>query len=387
MTSIKKKDQKEALSIIETVAAGNTRLALDLYQQLRSNEGNLFFSPYSISSALAMTYAGARENTQKEMAQALHFPEEQDVLHEAFDLLNDSLVKAGKKRHVQMRIANNLFPSWDHPFRKAYLKLLKKYYGVRVTPLDYGDEESARDTINKWVEERTENRIQDLIGDGVLNSLTKLVLVNAIYFKGDWKNPFDADRTGEAPFRVGLEEEVTAAMMNGMHRFRYAENDLAQMLELPYAGDDLVMDVLLPAEDQGMAKLEDALTVENLSAWLGDMGETEVEVTLPRFELTFPFRLDEALKSLGMLDAFTDRADFSGMDGSRELFIGAVLHKAFVAVNEEGTEAAAATAVVMQTKMMAMPPVVFRADHPFLFLIREIHSGSVLFIGRVTNPA
>ena len=387
MNFFKKKDQEDELAGIEAVVQGNTKFALDLYQKLRSSEGNLFYSPYSISSSLAMTYAGAQENTQKEMAQALHFSVDQETLHPAFERLSAGLIEAGEQDHVQMKIANNLWPSQDHDFLKAYLKLLKKYYGVKITPLDYGDEESARTTINDWVEERTENRIQDLIAAGVLDSLTQLVLVNAIYFKGDWETPFDPDLTSEAPFRVDPQEQVMLAMMNCKHDFRYAETDLMQMLELPYAGDDLAMNILLPVEDSGLAKLEDNLTVENLETWTASLQKTEVEVTLPRFELTFPFRLDETLKSLGMRDAFTENADFSGMDGSRELFLGAVLHKAFVAVNEEGTEAAAATAVVMVTKMMAFPPVVFRADHPFLFIIREKHSGSVLFIGRVANPA
>ena len=387
MNFFKKKDQESELAMIEAVVQGNMKFALDLYQELRSSEGNLFYSPYSISSALAMTCAGAQENTLKEMEQALHFPADQEALHEAFERISAGVTEAGEQDHVQMKIANNLWPSHDHDFLKAYLKLLKKYYDVKITPLDYGDEESARTTINEWVEERTENRIQDLIAAGVLDSLTQLVLVNAIYFKGDWEIPFDPDLTSEAPFRVDPQEQIMLAMMNCKHNFRYAETDLMQMLELPYTGDDLVMNILLPVEDSGLAKLEEALTVENLETWLASLQETEVEVTLPRFELTFPFRLDGVLQSMGMRDAFTDKADFSGMDGSRELFIGAVLHKAFVAVNEEGTEVAAATAVVMVTKMMAFPPVIFRADHPFLFLIQEKHSGSVLFIGRVVNPA
>ena len=214
----------------------------------------------------------------------------------------------------------------------------------RSLPWILGDEEAARSTINEWVEERTGNRIRDLIVEGVLNSLTRLVLVNAIYFKGDWANPFDPDLTSEAPFRVQLEEQVMVSMMNCTHNFKVAETEGMQMLELPYCGDELVMDILLPAENAGLAQLEESLSVENLQEWLASLQETEVEVSLPRFEVEFPFRLDDTLQSMGMRDAFTDRADFLGMDGGRDLFIGSVLHKAFVAVSEVGTEAAAVSA-------------------------------------------
>jgi serpin B len=258
---------------------------------------------------------------------------------------------------------------------------------VRITQIDYGDEEAARHTINSWVEERTESRIKDLIAPGVLDRWTLLVLVNAIYFKGEWTSQFDGNLTGEAPFWVASDSQVQVSMMTQKHDFRVGEVDGLQILELPYAGDDLSMIVLLPKEMDGLAKLEGSLTVENLDGWTKVLTKTEVEVSLPRFELSFPFRLDDTLKSMGMLDAFSDQADFSGMDGTRELSIGAVLHKAFVAVNEQGTEAAAATAVIMQLKALSFPSVVFRADHPFFFLIRENGTGSILFIGRVIDPA
>jgi len=213
------------------------------------------------------------------------------------------------------------------------------------------------------------------------------VLVNAIYFKGTWANEFDPNLTADAPFLSASDAQVQVPMMTRKHNYRYAESAGMQVLELPYAGERLSMLVLLPAEVDGLAKLEDTLTAESLESWIKGLNETEVDVSLPKFELSFPFRLDDTLISLGMADAFTEQADFSGMDGSRELYIGAVLHKAFVAVNEQGTEAAAATAVIMQTKGLAISSIVFRADHPFVFLIRDTSTGSILFIGRVTNPA
>ena len=386
MKLFNQKSQKEDPSNLVSAVQGNTRFALDLYQKLRGTDGNLFFSPYSISTALAMTYAGAREDTQAQMAQALHFLLDQQQLHQAFTLLGANLEQAGKKGHVQLKVANTLWPRTGQKFLKKYLALVKKSYGVRITPIDYGDEEAARHTINSWVEERTESRIKDLIAPGVLDRSTRLVLVNAIYFKGLWTSQFDQNLTGEAPFWITPDNQVQVSTMNQKHDFKVGEGDGLQILELPYAGEALSMIVLLPREKDGLVKLEGSLTSENLDSWIKGLTETEVELSLPSFELAFPFRLDDTLKSMGMLDAFSEKADFSGLDGTRELFIGAVLHKAFIAVNEQGTEAAAATAVVMQTKSLSFPPVVFCADHPFVFLIRKNSTGSILFIGRLTNP-
>lgn len=377
------------LSSIGTAVQGNTQFALDLYQKLRTTEGNLIFSPYSISTVLAMTYTGARGDTQVQMAQAIHFLLDQKQLPPAFALLESKLGEAGEKGNVQLRAANALWPQKGFPFLKEFLALTSKYFGVLITPVDYGNGEAARHTINAWVEERTESMIKDLIAPGMLDALTRLVLVNAIYFKGDWASQFDRSRTSQEPFWAGSNGQVQVPMMTQKHKYRYGEGDDLQILELLYAGEDLSMIVLLPKETGGLAKLEDSLAVENLDRWTRNLELTEVVVSLPRFEATFPFRLDDTLKSMGMVDAFSGQADFSGMDGSQYLSIGAVLHKAFVAVNEQGTEAAAATSVVIQMKVLSFltPPIIFRADHPFVFLIRENSTGSILFIGRVVNPA
>jgi serine protease inhibitor len=382
----KPKVQENSASLQAAVQA-NTGFALDLYQKLRATEGNLFFSPYSISTALAMTYAGARGDTQTQMARALHFLPDQDQLHPAFAQLAARLEQAARQKQIQLMVANALWPAKGFPLLKEFLALAKKYYGVRITPVDFSAEETARHTINGWVEEKTENRIKDLIAPDVLEAATRLVLVNAIYFKGAWASPFDPALTGPAPFFTAAGASIQVPMMNRKKLFRYAESQDLQILELPYAGNSLSMLVFLPRENEGLARLEDSLVNEKLDEWIRDLAETEVQVSLPGFELTFPFRLDDTLKSMGMIDAFSDKADFSAMDASRTLFIGAVLHKAFVAVNEQGTEAAAASAVVMQLKTVAFPSIVFRADHPFIFLIREKETGSLLFIGRVVNPA
>ncbi len=382
-----KKEIAEEQSNLQTTILGNTGFALALYQNLHKLDGNLFFSPYSISTGLAMTYAGARTDTQTQMAQTLHFLPDQKNLHPAFAHLEAILEEAGKKGHVQLRVANTLWPRIGYKFLKAFLTLTKKFYGVRITQLDFGDGEAARLTINTWVEERTENKIKDLIAAGVLDDSTRLVLVNAIYFKGDWADRFDPGLTAPAAFLTLAGGKVQVPMMTLKHTFKYAEDDGLQVLELSYAGGDLSMVVLLPRDVNGLAQVEESLDVKNLDNWRKNLQETEVEVFLPRFELSFPFRLDDTLKSMGMENAFSTKADFSGMDGTRELYLGAVLHKAFVAVNEQGTEAAAATAVVMQTKALAISPIIFRADHPFVFFIRENSTGSILFIGRVVDPA
>jgi serine protease inhibitor len=386
MQLFRRKNRGNDQGQVDAVVLANRQFALDLYRKLQGLEGNLFFSPYSISTALAMTYAGARGDTQAEMARSLHFILDQDQLHPALANLEIRFESLSKQGHVQLKVANNLFPRQDYKLLKAYLTLVKDYYRVRVTPMDFSDEETARQTINTWVEKQTDGRIRDLIATGVLDDATRLVLVNAIYFKGAWSNPFDAALTAPAPFLTGSGMQVQVPMMNQKRVFRYAEDNDFQVLELPYSSNGLSMFVFLPRKLDGLAKFEGALTLETLDRRAQALQETEVQVSLPRFVLDFPFRLDEVLQELGMLAAFSDQADFSGLDGSRQLFIGAVLHKAFVEVNELGTEAAAATAVVMQTKAMVFPSMIFRADHPFVFLIRENSTGSILFMGRLKDP-
>lgn len=375
-------------SSIQTAVQGNTELALDLYQKLRTIEGNLFFSPYSVSTALAMTYAGARGDTEVQMAQTLHFLLDQEQLHLAFAALEAKLGDIGRKAHIQLKIANALWPQVGYPFFEEFLALTKEYYGVLISPVDYRDPETARQKINAWVEEKTQEKIKELISPGILDDLTRLVLVNAIYFKGNWASQFEKKLTKAATFLVTPSEKVEVPMMTQEHMFGYGEGDSLQILELPYVGDDLAMIVLLPKKVDGLVGLETALTVENLEKWMSHLRETEVRVFLPRFKMSRGINLNDALVSMGMVDAFDLlKANFSGMDGNENwLYIAAVLHKAFVDVNEEGTEAAAATAVVMKARCQPPPPPVFRADHPFVFLIRENYTGSVLFIGRVVNP-
>jgi serine protease inhibitor len=372
----------------EMVVQGNNAFALDLYAELKDRDGNLFFSPHSISTALAMTYAGARGSTEKQMAEVLHFDLEQKRLHPAFRELLDQLETGEGERGYQLSVANALWGQKGYEFLEKFLNLTKENYGAGLSELDFiGATETARQTINSWVEKETEDKIKELIKPGVLDQMTRLVLTNAIYFKGFWESQFEEEMTRPAPFTLVSGEKVQVPTMHRTADFKYAEAEDFQALELPYKGGDLSMTIFLPKETDGLAALEQSLTAEKLATWLSTLEEQEVIVALPKFRMTSEFSLAEVLKSMGMTDAFdVKEADLSGMTGKKDLFITAVLHKAFVEVNEEGTEAAAATGVVVALKSAPPSQPVFRADHPFLFLIRDLRSNSILFLGRVMDP-
>ncbi|KPJ51062.1 MAG: hypothetical protein AMJ41_00345 [candidate division Zixibacteria bacterium DG_27] len=370
----------------EIVVKGNNAFALDLYAQLKKEQGNLFFSPFSISTALGMTYAGARGNTERQMAEVLHFELGQEGLHPAFRELFMELNSRPGGRRYELSVANALWGQKGYRFLEEFRELVRKNYGGGLNQVDFVKaRETARRTINTWVEGETRGKITDLLKPGIINSWTRLVLTNAIYFKGYWASRFKEELTQEAPFTLVTGGKVNVPMMHLNGEFRYMEMDDLQALELPYLGGDLSMVVFLPKETDGIRNFEPSLTAGSLKKWLVRFREQEVLVALPKFKMTCDFRLDQALKSMGMTDAF-EEADFSGMTGRKELFIAAVVHKAFVEVNEEGTEAAAATAVVMEKGAVGQRPPVFRADHPFLFLIRDLRSNSILFLGRVMDP-
>jgi serpin B len=375
---------------LDALVGGNTAFAVDLYRVLASEPGNLFCSPLSISTALAMTYAGARTETEAEMAAALHFVLPQDRLHPAFAELDDRLARLEADGGFTLRTANGLWLERSFPFLGPYLDLVKADYDAEFRAADFvGAAEAARQEINAWTEERTEKKIRDLVPPGAVDPATVLVLVNAIYFKAAWADQFDAGATADAPFHVSADRAVTVPMMNRTGTLAYGENELAQVAELPYSGGVMSMVVILPRARDGLAKLEATLTAERLREWTSGLGERRVALSLPRFRLERGFVLNDALGSLGMRRAFDSDADFSGMTPSGGINISRVLHKAFVDVDEHGTEAAAATAVVMMRASAEVPetPVVFRADHPFLFLIRDRATGSILFLGRVVDPS
>jgi len=373
----------------DTIVDGNTAFALDLYAQLAAgSEGNLFLSPYSISTALAMTYAGARGETEAQMAETLHFALPQESLHEAFKKLLESQ-KSGGEESYELAVANALWGQKGYGFLDEFLELTRSHYGAGLKEVDFAaDSESARRTINAWVERETRNKIQDLIPPNSLSPLTSLVLTNAIYFKGKWEVPFEKNRTKEESFFTIGGKTIETPLMHQVDSYGYFEQDAFQALELPYIGDALSMVIFLPREKEGLADFEKTMTLENLKDWTARLSRRRVIVALPKFEMTSQFSLKETLQNMGMKDAFGGDADFSGMTAQNDLNIDKVLHKAFVEVNEEGTEAAAATGVIMaRTSLSHQPrPPLFRADHPFLFLIRDKRSGSILFLGRLVNP-
>jgi len=367
------------------VVAGNNAFAFDLYHKLAKDEGNLFFSPFSISTAFAMLHAGARTQTESEMAQVFHFPVEQDRLHVLYRELLASVDRGAAFEGYRLNVANRLWGQQGFPFLPAYLAVTRDMYGAELAPMDFAsDPEACRGTINQWVASKTEERIQNLMPAGSINALTRLVLTNAIYFKGTWATRFDEKKTTKMAFHVTTSNTVTVDMMTVEAKFPSTWADDVAILELPYKGKDLSMIVLLPDATDGLAALEDRLSVENLNDWLSTLVEREQPVYLPRFEMTKFFSLNGVLADMGMPSVFDPAAaDLSGIDGARDLFVQTAVHKAFVKVNEEGTEAAAATGISVGYTSVPTP---FTADHPFLFLIRDNVTGSILFLGRVTDP-
>jgi serpin B len=371
------------------VVEGNNAFAVALYGQLRKQDGNLFFSPESISTAFAMAYAGARDTTASEMARTLHFTLPSDRLHPAMGELLKNLNAAHDG--YQLHVADALWAERDYAFLDDFLKLTTSDYGAGFNRVDFkGAPEAVRSTINQWVEQKTENKIKDLLPPGSVSSTTKLVLTNAIYFKGDWQMQFDKASTQGEDFHLSQAQTIKAPLMHQQGRFSYFSGGTFQALDIPYKSRELSMIVFLPNDADGLAVLEQSFTAANAQKWIGQLQPvSKVVLTLPKFKMAQQFELGSALSAMGMSLAFNrNAADFSGMTGKRDLWISAAIHKAFVDVNEEGTEAAAATGIGMRSMAMVreQPPIVFRADHPFLFLIRDNRSGGILFMGRVTDP-
>jgi len=380
---------------LKQLAAANRTFALDLYHQLETMDGNLFYSPYSISSALAMTYAGAEGKTAEEMAAVLRFLMEEDRLHPAFNALDQYLEGLAKQEVpddmgevFQLNIANAIWGQKDFHFESDFLDTLATYYGAGLRLLDYIQvPEESRVTINDWVSDQTEERIQDLIPQGAINSDTRLVLSNAIYFKATWLEPFEESLTEDKIF-LGLDgEEFMIPMMSlgSDASFPYYQTEGFQAVDLPYLGGQVSMLVIVP--DEGMfPDFEVNLNSEILDEIVGNLTYQPMYLNFPKFEFETEISLATILANMGMPSAFNDGADFSGMTGTKDLFISDVFHKAFVSVDEEGTEAAAATAVEMSVTSAPENPLRLDVDRPFLFLIRDIQTNSILFMGRVVEP-
>jgi len=386
-----------APEVLDELVNGNNSFSLDLYQSVHDREGNLFFSPFSISMALAMTYAGARENTEAQMAQTMQFSLSQEVLHKAFNILDLDLSQIPenesneeREQFFQLNIANSIWGQRDYDFLTEYIDLLALNYGAGLQLVNFaGSPESTRQTINQWIEDQTAQKIKNLIPEGGIDSLTRLVLANAIYFKADWLHTFDKNNTQDLPFYLLNGENVTVPMMSfsSSKILPYTDGEGYQAVELPYVGGTTSMVVLIPDSGKFEA-FESELTSSEVKDILNDMVPNEVELTLPKFSFESEFSLKQNLSKMGMPEAFdAGRADFSGMDGKKELFIGDIFHKAFVAVDEKGTEAAAATAVIMEAMMAPVDNIELRVDRPFIFLIRDQSTGTILFLGRVLDPS
>ncbi len=369
----------------------NSNFAFDMYQVLREESGNFFYSPYSISLALAMTYGGARGETAHQMADSLHFTLLNERLHPAFNRLDMELSQRGEGakgkdgKGFKLNIVNAIWGQEDYEFIDTFLDLLAENYGAEVRTLDFASEpEDSRIVINNWVSDQTEDLIEDLIPQGIINTLTRLVLTNAIYFSAAWQHPLSADMTSDGPFYLLDAGEVIVPLMRQRESFGYAEGDDYQAVELPYDGRELSMLIILPKAGQ-FEIFEGSLDIQLVDDIVKRLEPNEIRVIMPKFTYESEFKLKDTLSDLGMIDAFLPEvADFSGMDGTDFLFIRDVIHQTFVAVDEAGTEAAAATAVMMELESM---PTVVSIDHPFVFLIRDIKTGSIIFIGRVLDPS
>lgn len=366
--------------------------AWDLYRQLQGRKGNLFFSPTSIDLALVMTWTGARGETAREMGATLNLAGHSGGNPESVSLAYGDLQKAivGTDVPYTLSIANRLWGQSGYRFRDSFLNPLDRDFGAGLQELDFErNSEGARQTINTWVEDQTEDKIQDLLPEGSLGSDVRLVLTNAIYFLGNWQHRFQGSDTADRPFHLETAEEIRVPTMHQTRSFNYAENDQAQIVALPYQGGDLEMVIVLPRDPAGLSAVESQMDGALLGAWTDNLERKTVRLWLPKFTLTGEFSLARVLGQMGMGKAFGHGADFSGMAEGSDLFISEVVHKSFIDVFEKGTEAAAATGVTIRTTSMpGVDPdaVSFVADHPFLFLIRHIETQNILFLGRMNDP-
>ncbi len=379
---------------VRDLVHGNNTFACKLYQELCSTPGNLFHSPLSISTAMAMTMVGARGVTQTQMQDALALPLDQGHLHQTFGSVVFDLQAEALQNQNQLFLATALWCQKGRSFLDTFLDCVESCYAATASAVDFKKAaEAARLTINEWVEDRTKGRIPDLLPPGQLTPLVRLVLTSAVYFHGRWDQQFDPKKTRAKQFHLaaGLRgAKISVPMMQLTGTFGYGAFQGLRALEIPYEGGELVMLILLPDKVGQLGAVEAQLTAENVAGWVAGLVPTRVEVSVPKFRLDCSAELKTVLQSMGVRDAFDDRlADFSGMVASNDLVIDGVVHKAFVDVAEEGTEAAAATAVVVRLRSggSTSKVPVFCADHPFVFLIRHRRTASILFCGRVANPA
>jgi serpin B len=373
---------------LSTLSAGNQQFSFDLYQALRQNEGNLFFSPYSISMIMSMIYAGARGNKESQIRETMNFSLSQNELHPAFNALDQTLIQRGKGvlgkdgRKFRLNIINAIWGQEGTEFSNEYLNTLALNYGTGIRLLDFvNDPEGSRNTINKWISERIENRFQNLVQPGVINELTRMILTNAIYFKAAWQHPFKNSMTQHRRFNLLNGDSVNVLMMGQKEEYRYRSGYRYQAIELPYSGRELSMVTVLP-ELEAFETFEVDLEASLIDEIIDELEYQEVVLRMPKFEFDTNYNMAKVLESMGMSEAFSSSADFSGMGTNQPLFINDLAHKAFVIVDESGTEAGAATWGAVEASL----PLMMEVDHLFIFLIRDIETDTILFLGRVVDP-
>lgn len=368
---------------IELVADRINAFAFDLYQKMAADKKNIFFSPYSIETALTMVYAGSAGETASQMQEVLHLQDDQDVLHRGMNAITQKLEE--EEEGFLFKTANRIWGDKTGDFKTQFLDILALYYGAGVNLVDFihapGE---SRTLINRWVEDETEGRIPDLMPEGSIDSLTRLVLANAVYFKAQWADQFSAENTKDRDFTTFSGEEIVIPMMNRIDSYRYASGNSWRALELPYKARELSMLIILPDD---IAAFERSFTHDTLHEIDSSLTAHSIELALPRFSFEYGSSLIDFLKALGMSVPFSTNADFSGISASQRLMITAIEHKAFIAVDEEGTEAAAATGVGMSLTSTPVEPVPFVVDSPFILLIRDSDSGVLLFLGRVGDKS
>lgn len=369
-----------------SISYGNNRFAADLYKQIKTEPVNQFYSPLSISSALAMTYAGAKGETLKQMSNTLYFSENQEVLHSNFSHLIKMLTET-EAESIQLNIANSLWLQENMQVLDQYLSITNKFYHAGVNKVNFiASPENSRKTINNWVEKNTNNKIIDLLPDGSIHSQTRMVLVNAIYFKGAWEKVFDKNKNTTEPFFVFKTCETQATFMNNYINSGFYEDNLLSIAEIPYRNKNQSMIIILPKSKYGLKEVEKLFEQNLLPDYFEKMEDRRINLSIPKFKSESTYKLQEELSKMGMPVAFSNNADFSGITGDKSLAIDKVIHKAFIDVNEVGTEAAAATAVTMRKTAILLDEVQFKADHPFVYLIKDNETNTILFVGRLMNP-
>lgn len=393
-----KKQERFPKADLATQVSINNLFAFDVYSELKDldDSKNVFYSPYSITTALGMLYEGAGSHTAEEIQSVFRFIEDPEIRRDSVAAVHQALNK--KRSRFQLSSANSLWAEQTYPFLKEYTSTLKTFYKGRATNVDFVNEpDAARIRINNWVEKNTNNKIKDLFGEGTIHDATRMVLVNAVYFKGKWKNKFIKKDTQDRDFTLQNGTKISVPLMNQEARFNYFENESLQAVEMIYKGKELSMLVLLPTETSNIAELEANLNLENFIIWRTALVPETVNLALPRFTFMTKYdKLSDTLSDMGMPSAFIApkpdnldiAANLSLMDGERNLYVETIVHQAFVAVDEQGTEAAAATGgVVSGPTSVPPPPKIFHADRPFIFIIQERKTGNILFLGKVLDPS